>query len=315
MKRVVYMGTPRFATEPLKALIDAGYEVVAVVTAPDKPSGRGLMISESEVKRFAAEKGLKIMQPTSLKDPVFIANLISLDADLFVVVAFRMLPREVWSLPRLGCFNLHASLLPCYRGAAPINHALINGEKKTGVTTFLIDSAIDTGNILLQEECVIEESDNAGTLHDKLMKIGASLVVKTADVLIKGKILPRPQTGSAEELKTAPKLDREIGRINWEKSNTDINNLIRGLSPSPAAFTELVCNNKVSQLKIFSSELVDFASAAIPGSVIKESKTSILVRCGEGHIRILELQPAGKRRMKASEFLAGLKEPEKCLFK
>lgn len=309
------MGTPRFATEPLKALIESGFDIAGVVTAPDKPSGRGLQLNESDVKKFASQYNLNILQPVSLKDPDFIKSLQNLKADLFIVVAFRMLPKEVWSIPKYGCFNLHASLLPQYRGAAPINYALINGEKVTGVTTFFIDSKIDTGEILYQEKCLVSDNDDAGTIHDKLMILGSSLVVKTADAIFRGEALPAPQKVDNLSLKSAPKLDKEICRIDWGKTNMEIWNLVRGLSPSPAAFTEFISNSKSIQIKILSAEITTSGEHGSPGRVIKESKSSLIIKCGTGFLRILELQPAGKRRMKASEFLAGLKEPDKCFMK
>jgi len=315
MRKIVYMGTPGFATEPLRALIDAGYNVAAVVTAPDKPSGRGLQLNESEVKKFAAERGIKTLQPVSLKEPQFLAELKSLDARLFVVVAFRMLPKDVWSMPELGCFNLHASLLPQYRGAAPINHAIINGEKTTGVTTFFLDDKIDTGEILFQERCDIKEDENAGSLHDKLMQLGAGLVVKTADAIFDNSISPFPQNVGDEPLKPAPKLNRETGRIDWSKSRGDIFNQIRGLSPYPAAYTDMIFQDKTLPVKIYESQFADFPDLKPIGTIVKESKHSFLVACSDGYLRITELQPAGKRRMKANEFLAGIREPENCTMK
>lgn len=315
MRKIVYMGTPGFATEPLKALIDAGYSVTAVVTAPDKPSGRGLQLSESEVKRFAKERGLKILQPVSLKDPQFLSELKSLDARLFIVVAFRMLPKDIWSMPELGCFNLHASLLPQYRGAAPINHAIINGEKMTGVTTFFLDDKIDTGEILFQERCDIGEEENAGSLHDKLMHLGAGLVVKTADAIFNNNIKPTPQNVTDAPLKPAPKLNRESGRIDWSRSRVEIYNQIRGLSPYPAAYTDMILQDKTLQIKIYESQFAHFPDLKPNGSIVKESKHSFLVACSDGYLRITELQPAGKRRMKANEFLAGIREPENCTMK
>ena len=309
------MGTPGFATEPLKALMDAGYSVEAVVTAPDKPSGRGLHLSESEVKRFATERGLKIMQPVSLKDHGFLEELKSLNADLFIVVAFRMLPREVWSMPVKGCFNLHASLLPQYRGAAPINHAIINGENITGVTTFFLDDKIDTGEIIMQEQCTIEDDDNAGTLHDKLMYLGANLVVKTADAIFSNSVIPFPQKDSGNTLLPAPKLNRETGRIDWSKGRVEIYNLIRGLSPYPGAYTYMNCSGKEIQIKIYESQLAHLPYSGPVGSIVKESKHSFLIACSDGYLRITDLQPAGKRRMKASEFLAGIRELENCTVK
>ncbi len=311
MRKIVYMGTPGFATEPLKALLESGYDIAAVITAPDKPSGRGLQLCESEVKKFASARDLRVMQPVSLKDPHFLEELKSLDAELFIVVAFRMLPREVWSMPALGCFNLHASLLPQYRGAAPINHAILNGEKITGVTTFFLDDKIDTGEILFQEKCTIDDNDNAGSLHDKLMHLGASLVVRTAGAIFNKTISPSPQVVDEKLLKTAPKLNRETGKIEWNKSRIEIYNQIRGLSPYPAAYTDMVSSDKSVQVKIFESELAEYDELKPFGTIIKESRHSFLVACGDGFLRITELQPAGKRRMKTSEFLAGIREPEK----
>lgn len=306
------MGTPGFAVEPLRALLDAGYEVAAVVTAPDKPAGRGLNLIESEVKRFASGKGLKILQPVTLKDPGFLKELKSLDAPLFIVVAFRMLPKEVWSMPELGCFNLHASLLPNYRGAAPINHAIINGETETGVTTFFIDDKIDTGEILFQERCPIDEKENAGSLHDKLMAIGSALVVKTANSIFNGNALPYPQSIENTTIKPAPKLSRETGKVDWGRGAREIFNQIRGLSPYPAAFSELICSDKTVQMKLFESEIVYSDKSFPTGTIIRETKSSFLVACGENCLRILELQPSGKRRMKASEFMAGFRDLENC---
>jgi methionyl-tRNA formyltransferase len=240
--RIVYMGTPEFAVEPLKTLVEAGYNVVGVVTIPDKPVGRGQKIQSSPVKLYAQTKGLRILQPEKLKYIEFIDELKSLSPDIAVVVAFRMLPESVWSIPKLGTFNLHASLLPQYRGAAPINWAIINGEKKSGVTTFLIDHQIDTGNIILREEVSIGDNDTAGDLHDKLMIIGANLVVKTIDELAEKKVKPISQAdflSGNELIKAAPKIFRDTCRIDWNKTTTELHNLIRGLSPYPGAWTEL----------------------------------------------------------------------------
>ena len=274
--RIVYMGTPEFAVAPLKALLDAKYNVVGVVTVADKPSGRGLKVNESAVKKFAVENNIPVLQPVKLKDPEFLKQLADFKADLFVVVAFRMLPEEVWAMPKLGTFNLHAALLPQYRGAAPINWAVINGEKMSGVTTFMIDKDIDTGGIMLRQECRIAETDTAGDLHDKLMPIGADLVVQTVEGIIEKNIETRVQRSfiqGSEVLKSAPKLTRELCHIDWNDSTRSIYNLIRGLSPYPAAFTELVpaAGGAPVQLKIY-------AGTKVEGDEFR----SMLVRCGVG---------------------------------
>ncbi len=256
--RIVYMGTPEFAVAPLKELLDKNYKVVAVVTVADKPSGRGQKVNESAVKKFATERGIPVLQPAKLKDPEFLARLKSFKADLFIVVAFRMLPEEVWSMPRLGTFNLHASLLPQYRGAAPINWAIINGELRTGATTFMIDKQIDTGGIILRQDVTIDKDETAGELHDKLMEIGAEMVVQTTQGIIEKNVETRVQKSfiqGSEVLKPAPKLTRELCHIDWDDSTKHVYNLIRGLSPYPAAFTELVKDGSAPlQLKIYSAE-------------------------------------------------------------
>ncbi|HNV52943.1 MAG TPA: methionyl-tRNA formyltransferase, partial [Tenuifilaceae bacterium] len=239
--RIVYMGTPDFAVEPLKAIVDAGYNVVAVVTVPDKPVGRGQKLQSSPVKQYAEEKGLLVLQPEKLRNEDFVNQLKELNPDIAVVVAFRMLPETVWSLPKIGTFNLHASLLPQYRGAAPINWAVINGEKKTGLTTFLLDKEIDTGNIIDQLEVLIDENETAGELHDKLMLLGGSMVVKTIQKLAEGNYTPTPQKNLAVgELKAAPKIFKETCKVDWGKSYIQVHNFIRGLSPYPAAWSEMV---------------------------------------------------------------------------
>ena len=254
------MGTPEFAVAPLKELLDKNYKVVAVVTVADKPSGRGQKVNESAVKKFATERGIPVLQPAKLKDPEFLVRLKSFKADLFIVVAFRMLPEEVWSMPKLGTFNLHASLLPQYRGAAPINWAIINGELRTGATTFMIDKQIDTGGIILRQDVTIGKDETAGELHDKLMEIGAEMVVQTTQGIIEKNVETRVQKSfiqGSEVLKPAPKLTRELCHIDWDDSTKHVYNLIRGLSPYPAAFTELVKDGSASlQLKIYSAEPV-----------------------------------------------------------
>lgn len=307
--RIVYMGTPEFAVAPLEALLNRGCNIVGVITAPDKPSGRGLHLTESAVKKFAKEKGIKILQPENLKSPDFIEELKAIKPDLQIVVAFRMLPEAVWKIPPLGTFNLHASLLPQYRGAAPINWAIINGEKKTGVTTFFIKHEIDTGNIIFQEEVEIEENDNVGTLYHKLMHIGSELVVKTVKAIADGNAPSIPQaTLTKERLKDAPKIYKDTCHINWNKTAEEIHNLIRGLSPYPAAFFNLPDPNKGEILiKIYASKPEIIIHEIIPGSIITDNKKTLKIACSNGFVHILELQAAGKKRMKTEEFLRGFK--------
>lgn len=311
--RIVYMGTPEFAVAPLDNLIKTKHKIVGVVTVPDKPSGRGLKVNESAVKKYALEHGIPILQPEKLKDPEFLKALEAWKADMFVVVAFRMLPEVVWQMPRLGTFNLHAALLPQYRGAAPINWAVINGEKRTGVTTFMIDKDIDTGGILLREECRINPEDNAGTVHDKLMEIGKDLVVQTVDGLIEGSLEMRVQRSfiqGMERLKPAPKLTRELCHIDWNDTSKHINNLIRGLSPYPAAFTELVSeqNPKPLTLKIYEAEFVSLKGE--PGQILSDGKTYFAIATADGALSLKDVQLSGKKRMGIKSFLAGFRTPE-----
>jgi len=305
--RIVYMGTPEFATAPLKSLIDGGYDIAAVVTVPDKPSGRGLKMNYSAVKEFvlSLDRNIPILQPEKMKDPEFIDALRDINADLFVVVAFRILPKAVWSMPRLGTFNLHASLLPKYRGAAPINWAIINGETETGVTTFLLDEDIDTGAILFQEKVSILPEDNIGTLYDRLMMTGSSLVLRTVDALAEGNTVPVPQNPSAETC-PAPKITRETMELNWNSSAIAIHNRIRGLSPYPATHTTLKHGESTLDVKIFESA-VDSADGVhpTPGRITSDGKKRIWVDCAEGRLEILEIQAAGKKRLRTREFLAG----------
>ena len=324
--RIVYMGTPEFAVAPLKALIEAKYNVVGVVTVADKPSGRGLKVNESAVKKFAVENNIPVLQPLKLKDPEFLEQLAAFKADLFVVVAFRMLPQEVWAMPKLGTFNLHAALLPQYRGAAPINWAVINGEKMTGVTTFMIDKDIDTGGIMLRQECRITPEDTAGTLHDKLMPIGAELVVQTVEGIIEKNIETRVQRSfiqGSEVLKPAPKLTRELCDIDWNKKTSAVYNLIRGLSPYPAAFTMLKSETHPEpvQLKIYFGEKVegeDFRSMleragkseAVPGEILSDGKSFFAVTTADGAVSLTDVQLSGKKRMDVKAFLAGFRNPE-----
>jgi methionyl-tRNA formyltransferase len=300
--RIVFMGTPDFAVASLKALLDAGENVVAVVTAPDKPAGRGQKLNKSAVKVFAEANNMPVLQPEKLRDPQFIEDLRSYNADLQVVVAFRMLPEIVWNMPPLGTINVHASLLPQYRGAAPINHAVINGEKETGVTTFLLQHQIDTGNILLATKVEIADTDNAGIVHDKLMHAGAETLIKTVNGLRNKTITPIPQEDlNQEDLKHAPKIFKEDCLIDWENSTEKIYNQIRGLSPYPAAFTFL--NDKV--LKIFETkkEIVEHNNQ--PGTFQSDGKTFLKFATKDGYLHLSTIQIEGKKRMEINEFLKG----------
>jgi methionyl-tRNA formyltransferase len=305
------MGTPEFAVPSLNKLYEAGYDIAAVVTAPDKPAGRGMQLTESAVKKYAVAKNLKVLQPEKLKDPAFLQELRSLKADVQVVVAFRMLPEVVWNMPPLGTINLHASLLPEYRGAAPINWAIINGEKETGVTTFKLQHEIDTGNILLQEKIKIDTDETAGTLHDKMMETGARLLLKTIQELEKGTlkevVQPSPLTIRDSPLHHAPKIFTETCEINWNKSVDEIYNFIRGLSPYPAAFTFL--NEK--KVKIFTAEKEksDFQNEV--GKVATDNKTFLKFTAKDGFILLKEIQLEGKKRMKIEEFLRGWRNNDK----
>lgn len=331
--RIVYMGTPEFAVAPLDALIRNKYNVVGVVTVADKPSGRGLKVNESAVKKYAVEHGIPVLQPIKLKDPEFLEQLSAFKADLFVVVAFRMLPAEVWKMPSLGTFNLHAALLPQYRGAAPINWAVINGEKRTGVTTFMIDENIDTGGIILRQSCEIDENDNAGDVHDKLMEIGADLVLQTTEGIIERSVETRVQRSfiqGSEVLKPAPKLTKELCSIDWNDSTKNIYNLIRGLSPYPAAFTTLSeissdesrgeLSSARLQLKIFAAEKVteeelekmkDASGLQVfsPGCILSNGKSYFAICAEDGAVSVKDMQLAGKKRMKVDAFLAGFRNP------
>ncbi|MDP3470146.1 MAG: methionyl-tRNA formyltransferase [Daejeonella sp.] len=302
--KIVFMGTPDFAVASLSALLDADFDIVGVITAADKPAGRGQKISESAVKRFAVEKGLKILQPVKLKDPEFLKELKLLDADIQVVVAFRMLPELVWNMPPKGTVNLHASLLPQYRGAAPINWAIINGEKRSGVSTFFLKQEIDTGDLLFAEELDIEDDDTAGDLHDKLMIIGAGLLVKTIKAIEAGKYREIPQnTHQEHELKKAPKIFREDCQINWDRPVKDVYNLIRGLSPHPAAF----CQLQDKTLKIFNAAIEEKAITDKPGTILTDNKTYLKFACRNGLISVRDLQLEGKKQMKVDEFLRGVR--------
>ena len=309
--RIVYMGTPEFSVGPLDALRKSGYKVVGVVTVPDKPSGRGLKMQESAVKQYAVREGLPVLQPEKLKDEEFLAALKAWRPDMFVVVGFRMLPEVVWSMPKLGTFNLHAALLPQYRGAAPINWAVINGENISGVTTFMIDKKIDTGGIILRSECHVEPTDTAGDLHDKLMELGSTLVVETAEGLIQHNVELRVQRSfiqGSELLKPAPKITRELQHIDWADTTKHVYNLIRGLSPYPCAFTELVSEGEPQQLKVFFGEM-RYDLHAEPGTILSDGKTYFAVATQDGAIAITDLQLAGKKRMDVKSFLLGFRNP------
>ena len=310
--RIVYMGTPEFAVAPLDALVKGNYKVVGVVTVADKPSGRGLKVNESAVKKYAVANGIPVLQPDKLKDPAFLDALAAWKADLFVVVGFRMLPEVVWKMPKMGTFNLHAALLPQYRGAAPINWAVINGENLTGVTTFMIDQKIDTGGILLRQECRVDATDTAGDVHDKLMALGADLVVQTVEGLIQKNVETRVQRSfvqGSEVLKPAPKLTRELQHIDWDDTTRNIYNLVRGLSPFPGAFTEFVKDGQVTQLKVFFGEMRTDLHAA-PGTVLSDGKTYLAVATQDGALALTDVQLAGKKRMDVKAFLLGFREPE-----
>lgn len=296
------MGTPDFAVASLKALVDNGFNIVGVITAPDKPAGRGQKINESAVKKYAVEQGLNILQPVKLKDAQFLASLRALNADLQVIVAFRMLPELVWAMPPKGTVNLHASLLPQYRGAAPINWAIINGEVETGVSTFFLKQEIDTGDLLFSDRVSISKNDTAGDLHDKLMHTGAKLLLRTVKAIETGAYQEQPQTG-AEDLKTAPKIFKEDCLINWDQSVEKVFNFIRGLSPYPTSFTHLQEKN----LKVFSAEMEKTDSTSKPGEIITDNKTYLKFACTDGFISVLEIQLEGKKRMKAEEFLRGIR--------
>ncbi len=305
--RIVYMGTPDFAVAPLRALVEGGYNVVAVVTTPDKPSGRGLKVNESAVKKYAVEQGLPILQPVKLRDEEFVTAFKALDADLGVVIAFRMLPEIIWAAPKHGTFNLHASLLPQYRGAAPINRAIMNGEKVTGVTTFLLNPQIDEGAVLGQTKVAIEPSDNVGTLHDKLMNVGVDLVLETVEKIASGNIAPIEQADMYDgELKPAPKIFKEDCHVDFSRSGEEIVNLVRGLSPYPAAWANL---SESLSAKIFEVEFEAKDVDAEVGAILSDGKKYIKVVCADGLINIRELQLSGKKRMTTEELLRGFRNP------
>jgi methionyl-tRNA formyltransferase len=302
--RIIFMGTPEFAVASLDALVNSGFNIVGVITAPDKAAGRGMKMQESAVKKYAAEKGLCILQPEKLKNPQFLAELKLLRADLQIVVAFRMLPEVVWNMPQMGTINVHGSLLPQYRGAAPINWAIINGEKETGVTTFKLKHEVDTGDILLQEKIPIGENETAGELHDKMKEVGAKLLVRTVEAISNGTLIETPQSAIASEhsaIKHAPKIFTGTCKIDWNRPVDEVNNLIRGLSPYPGAFTFL--NDKM--LKIFKSEKEEKPPSVGANKFETDKKTYLKFACADGFINIKELQLEGKKKMNTEEFLRG----------
>ncbi len=303
--RIVFMGTPDFAVATLSTLVENDYDVVGVITAPDRPAGRGRKLQESAVKKYAVEKGLTVLQPTNLKNEDFLAELKALKANLQIVVAFRMLPKAVWQMPEYGTFNLHASLLPSYRGAAPINWAIINGEMETGVTTFFIDDKIDTGEIILQEKVKIAKDDTAGILHDKLMEVGAELVLTTVQQIGAGVVKTQKQDDS-KELKSAYKIFKDTCEIDWKKPINDIYNHIRGLSPYPASWTTLYNGDDSIFLKIYQASMETEKHDLSIGTVLFD-KTELKVAVEEGYINLQEIQLPGKRKMKTSDVLNGLK--------
>lgn len=306
--RIVFMGTPEFAVASLDALVKAGCNIIAVITATDKPSGRGMKLNESAVKKYAVEHNIKVLQPVKLKDPLFLDELKALNADLQVVVAFRMLPEVVWNMPPMGTVNLHGSLLPQYRGAAPINWAVINGEKKTGVTTFKLKHEIDTGDILLQESFPVGEEETAGEVHDRMKDIGAALLVATVKGLAEGSIKEEAQSVLSDRdgqtiLKHAPKITTDTCRINWSGTVEDVYNMVRGLSPYPAAFT--VLNEKM--LKIYKAKKEIIAPKHTPGEYDTDGKTFLRFCCSNGYLHVLDIQLEGKKRMLTQEFLRGFR--------
>ncbi len=301
--RIVFMGTPDFAVSSLKNLVEQNYHIVGVITAPDKPAGRGQKLRESAVKQYAKSQKLKILQPTNLKSETFIEELKSLHANLQIVVAFRMLPKIVWQMPKYGTFNLHASLLPNYRGAAPINWAIINGETKTGVSTFFIDEKIDTGEMILQEEAEIGSKEDAGSLHDKLMHLGSDLVIETVKLIEKGSVITTPQPTNIN-IETAYKLNRDNCKIDWNSDLETIYNKVRGLNPYPAAWSELINNDKVLNLKIFKVKKEKQEHRNEIGSIIS-TKNKVKVSVPNGYIILKEIQLPGKRKMDIKDLLNG----------
>lgn len=306
--RIIFMGTPEFAVPSLEILLENGYTVVGVITAPDKPAGRGLQMQQSAIKQCALKHQLPVLQPQNLKDPIFITELENLHANLQIVVAFRMLPERVWNMPVLGTFNLHGSLLPQYRGAAPINWAVMNGEKETGVTTFFLQHEIDTGKIIHSAVCPIEEQDTAGSVHDKLMQLGANLVLKTTNDICSEHIEAVEQMQLIEDntsLKSAPKIHKTDCRIQWNLSVQSVVNKIRGLSPFPTAFAEFTNGSESISIKIFEAKAELVKHNYVPGNLLSDSKTYIKVACVDGFVHLLRIQLAGKKQMSVGDFLRG----------
>lgn len=317
--RIVYMGTPEFAVESLKRLVEGGYNVVGVITMPDKPMGRhGSVLQPSPVKAYALSQGLKVLQPEKLKDEAFLEELRALQADLQIVVAFRMLPEAVWQMPRLGTFNLHASLLPQYRGAAPINWAVINGDTETGITTFFLKHEIDTGEIIDQVRVPIADTDNVGVVYDRLMMLGGDLVLKTVDAILAGnvKTIPQETLSSTGPLRPAPKIFKDTCRIDWTKGVKPVYDFIRGLSPYPAAWTEL-CEPDSSPvtMKIYESSKEFVEHTFAPGTILTDKKTYFKVASTDGFVHLLSVQLAGKKRMNVTDFLRGYRYSEKAILK
>ena len=317
--RIVYMGTPEFAVESLKRLVEGGYNIVGVITMPDKPMGRhGSVLQPSPVKQYAVSQGLKVLQPEKLKNEEFVAELRSLNADLQIVVAFRMLPEVVWSMPRLGTFNLHASLLPQYRGAAPINWAVINGDTETGITTFFLKHEIDTGEIIDQVRVPIADTDNVEVVYERLMRLGGDLVLKTVDAILEGsvKTIPQEELAQVGELRPAPKIFKETCRIDWTIGVKRIYDFVRGLSPYPAAWTELYLEGTDPvMLKIFETEKLFCEHSLAPGTIVTDCKTYFKIASSDGYVNVLSLQLAGKKRMEINDFLRGYRHTEKAYVK
>lgn len=317
--RIVYMGTPEFAVESLKRLVEGGYNIVGVITMPDKPMGRhGSVLQPSPVKQYAVSQGLKVLQPEKLKNEEFVAELRSLNADLQIVVAFRMLPEVVWSMPRLGTFNLHASLLPQYRGAAPINWAVINGDTETGITTFFLKHEIDAGEIIDQVRVPIADTDNVEVVYERLMRLGGDLVLKTVDAILEGsvKTIPQEELAQVGELRPAPKIFKETCRIDWTIGVKRIYDFVRGLSPYPAAWTELYQEGADPiMLKIFETEKLFCEHSLAPGTIVTDCKTYFKIASSDGYVNVLSLQLAGKKRMEINDFLRGYRHTEKAYVK
>ncbi|WP_462357325.1 methionyl-tRNA formyltransferase [Phocaeicola coprocola] len=317
--RIVYMGTPEFAVESLKRLVEGGYNIVGVITMPDKPMGRhGSVLQPSPVKQYAVSQGLKVLQPEKLKNEEFVAGLRSLNADLQIVVAFRMLPEVVWNMPRLGTFNLHASLLPQYRGAAPINWAVINGDTETGITTFFLKHEIDTGEVIDQVRVPIADTDNVEVVYERLMRLGGDLVLKTVDAILEGsvKTIPQEELAQVGELRPAPKIFKETCRIDWTIGVKRIYDFVRGLSPYPAAWTELYQEGTDPvMLKIFETEKLFCEHSLAPGTIVTDCKTYFKIASSDGYVNVLSLQLAGKKRMEINDFLRGYRHTEKAYVK